>query len=507
VRRRAFASSLAAAFACGGATPAAAFVPKPTSRERLATRAEATAYREASRASDVARILTELDARGAPIARGSIGTTSEGRDIPYVVASRPMVRSVAEARALGRPIVFVQAALDASQVEGTDALVAMIRDLCLSTQKTLLEEIVLVAVPLVNVDASERPGPGLTNAPEQDGPEAVGTRANARGIDLTNDFVVAAAAETRALLGFLNLWQPDVFVDLSSDGATFDAFGATYAPALHPAASRTGTFVRDVLLPSVRNEMRDAFALETFSFGGFGRSRALLEPPPPGDPDYGWFAGDYRPRVATNYMGLRGALAMLVCAYAHDPFERRIFTTRASVETILGFCSDHAARVRAIAHEASRAADTRLAVAAALATTPTSFQTIAWENLTLDDSTEHEPGVPIGFRRTGTYRSASLPIFDRYVGTAFATPPRAYAVDLAFAGIVEPLLQAHGIRYSLATSAGVPAGLVVSASQSCGSLLAVLLDPASDDGFVANVLRGMREAGTPAPIVRLMGER
>jgi hypothetical protein len=507
VRRRAFASSLATAFACGGALPAAAFVPKPTSRERLATRAETTAYREASRASDVARIFAELDARGAPIVRGSIGTTSEGRDIPYVVASRPMVRTVADARALGRPIVFVQAALDASKVEGTDALLAMIRDLCLSTQKTLLEEIVLVAVPLVNVDASERPGPGLANAPEQNGPESVGARTNAQGIDLTNDLVVAAAPETRALLGFLNAWQPDAFVDLSSDGATFDAFGATYAPALHPAASRTGPFVRDVLLPSVRSEMRDAFAIETFSFGGFGRSRALLEPPPPGDPDYGWFAGDYRPRTATNYMGLRGALAMLVCAYAHDPFERRIFTTRASVETILGFCSEHATRVRAIAREASQAADARVAVAAALASTATTFQTIAWENLTLDGTADHEPGVPIGFRRTGTYQSASLPVFDRYVGTTFATPPRAYAVDAAFADVVGPLLQTHGIHHSAATSVGVPAGLIVPASQPLGSLLSVLLEPESDDGFVANVFGGLREAGTPVPILRLMGAR
>jgi len=506
VIRRTFASSLAAACAFRAA-PASAFVPKPTSRERLATRAETTGYREASGADDVARILAELDARGAPIVRGSIGTTSEGREIPYVIASRPMVRTVAEARALERPIVFVQAALDGSKVEGTDALLAMIRDLCLSTQKTLLEEIVLLAVPLVNVDASERPGPALTNAPQQNGPERVGTRTNARGIDLTNDFVRAAAPETRALLGFVNAWQPDVFVDLSSDGTTFDAFGATYAPALHPAASIAGPYVRDVLLPSVRNEMRDAFAIETFSFGGFGRSRALLEPPPPGDPDYGWFAGDYRPRVAANYMGLRGALAMLVSAYAHDPLERRIFTTRASVETILGFCSANATHVRAVAREGSRARDGPVAVAAALSPAPTSFQTIAWENLTLDGSAEHEPGVPIGFRRTGTYQSASLPIFDRYVGAAYATPPRAYAVDAAFAAAVEPLLVAHGIHYAASSSTDSPRSIIVSPHQPLGALLAVLLEPESDDGFVANVFDGMREAGTPVPILRLMGER
>jgi hypothetical protein len=35
----------------------------------------------------------------------------------------------------------------------------------------------------------------------------------------------------------------------------------------------------------------------------------------------------------------------------------------------------------------------------------------------------------------------------------------------------------------------------------------VLLEPGSDDGFAANVFDRMREAGTPVPILRLMGER
>ena len=42
---------------------------------------------------------------GAPLTFGFIGKTSEGRDIPYVIASRPQVRTPAQARALGRPIV------------------------------------------------------------------------------------------------------------------------------------------------------------------------------------------------------------------------------------------------------------------------------------------------------------------------------------------------------------------------------------------------------------------
>ncbi|MBD5606830.1 MAG: hypothetical protein IAI48_17325, partial [Candidatus Eremiobacteraeota bacterium] len=351
------------------AAASVAFVPA-TPRARLATRAERTDYAEPSGISDVARVLDELDRRGAPIARGSIGTTGEGRAIPYAVASRPIVRAPEEARALARPIVLVRAAADAGKVEGTDATLAMLRDLCVSTQKTLLEEIVLIVLPLFNVDGSERSGPVAANAPMQNGPPFVGTRTNAAGIDLDADFVVAAAPETRALLAFVDAWRPDAFVDLSSDGASFVAFGATYAPALHPAAATAGAFVRDEMLHAVRAEMRTAFEIETSTCGRFGRDAPLPEPPPPGDAGYGWFAGDHRPRTCVNAMGVRGIPAIRVAAYAHDAFERRIFTTRASVETILGFCSDRAARVRAVAAAGARWNGGGVPIRAALAGTP-----------------------------------------------------------------------------------------------------------------------------------------
>src|SRR5215216_2026132 len=66
------------------------------------TRAERTSYRETSRYADVVQFLDSLQRIGAGIHVGSIGRTNEGREIPYVIASRPLVRTPAEARRLGR---------------------------------------------------------------------------------------------------------------------------------------------------------------------------------------------------------------------------------------------------------------------------------------------------------------------------------------------------------------------------------------------------------------------
>jgi len=111
-------------------TPA---VRKPlTPADYPRTRPELTRYRETSRYSDVRKFLDSLRALGAPLSFGSIGKTSEGRDIPYVIASRPVVYTASEAKRLGRPIVYVQGNIHAGEVEGKDALLALIRDLTFS---------------------------------------------------------------------------------------------------------------------------------------------------------------------------------------------------------------------------------------------------------------------------------------------------------------------------------------------------------------------------------------
>ncbi len=527
------------------ALPAAAAFPKPSLREKLTTRAERTGYRESSSLADVQRFLLDLDQRGAPIARGSLGQTAAGRDVPYVVAARPQVRTPQEARALKRPIVFVQGAIDASKVEGKEAILAIVRDLCLSTEKTLLDDIVLVVVPILDVDGNERLGPASQNAPEQNGPAFVGTSGNGQGILLDRDFVRMEAGETQALIHFLQDWKPDVYLDLSSSDGSFHEFGVTYAPSLHPAAYYGGVYVRDRLLPAVRKEVREKFGIETFPYGHFGRTRVLAEPPPASDTlDYGWFPRDYRPRIGVNYMGLRGTLAVLISAYAHDPLERRIFTTRAFVETTLGYCSDNDDEVIATSQTTLRWIGGSVPVRAALPAKPTNFSTIEWENLALAASPEREPGVPDGFKRTGTYGSASLPLYDRYAGSRYRPQPKSFVVPAAAARFVEPFLRVHGIFYETAgaqqnftvqdfvvetidsspfpvnghrtsllagrwlaarTLATRPGDLVIPGPQPLGPLVSVLLEPESDDGFFSwNVFSEVLAVDSLAPISRVV---
>src|SRR5689334_17484154 len=109
--------------------PTRSMYPGNLARARPLTRAERTNFTETSRYADVVQFIDSLRILGAKVHIGSIGKTTEGRDIPFVVASRPLVTSAAEAKHLGRPIVYVQANIHAGEVEGKEALQAMLRDL------------------------------------------------------------------------------------------------------------------------------------------------------------------------------------------------------------------------------------------------------------------------------------------------------------------------------------------------------------------------------------------
>ena len=71
------------------------------------TRAERSAFTETSHYADVIAFIDSLRGR-KELAFGVIGKTTQGRDIPYVIASRPQVSTPEQARALRRPIVYVQ---------------------------------------------------------------------------------------------------------------------------------------------------------------------------------------------------------------------------------------------------------------------------------------------------------------------------------------------------------------------------------------------------------------
>jgi hypothetical protein len=477
----------------------------------------------------------------APLAFGSIGKTSEGREIPYVIASRPLVATPSAAKRLGRPIVYVQGNIHAGEVEGKDALLALLRDLTYSSKPNALDSIVLIAVPIYNADGNERFAPQSVNRTEQNGPEMVGVRANAQNLDLNRDYVKAEAPETRASLAMFDSWDPDVFVDLHTTDGSFHGYALTYAPSLSPAAVFGGVYARDSMLPLLRQRLRTRDGFEVFDYGNFvsdGRGLVADTTVPEG-----WETYDSRPRFGTNYYGIRGRVAILSEAYSHDTLERRIASTYAFVKEILSLVAEKGAAIKSLSARADsqpsawgRSPDSLqvVAIRSELIATPPMLNVIKEELEKTGDSSLTQPGVPRGERRTGRFRTIRMPVYDRFTSTLDRTPPAAYVLAPKDTAVVR-LLRLHGIRVDRSDSAWTargesfvidsiitsprpfqghhevrlkgrwergmqtlpPKSFIVSTAQPRGALAVYLLEPESDDGFTTWNLfdRDLQKAG------------
>lgn len=547
MRGSVLAGALLATGACAHGGQGSDTSRSPVARAALPrTRAERTSYAETSTYDDVIGFVDSLQKVGVSMSRQELGRTAEGRTQPLLVLSRPVVTTPEQARALRRPVVYVQANIHAGEVEGKEALLALVRDLA-TTRNNVLDSIVLIAIPIYNADGNERFKPQAVNRTEQNGPESVGQRPNAQMLDLNRDYVKAEAPETRSSLAAFEKWNPDVFVDLHTTDGSFHGYALTYAPSLNPAARDAGAYTRDSLLPELRRRVKARDGFEVFDYGNFDtqyEERDITD-----TVKSGWFTYDHRPRFGTNYFGLRQRISILSEAYSHDPFERRVRATYGFVRELLSLVAERRMRIRAI----EAAADSEVArgsievpipirsrLTTAPRTLPVTFEVMAHTG----DSALTQPGVPRGYRRTGVMKTQAMPVYDRFEPVLSRTIPRAWLLP-ACDSLAIVLLREHGIRVEpVSPAAGANARIsaflidsmradsdafqghhqvhvsghwtdepmqtptdmvMVRGDQEQAIAALYLLDPESDDGLVTwNVFDGELSPGKPFPVLRVV---
>jgi hypothetical protein len=314
----------------------------------LRTRAETSNYEETSTYDDVIRIMKAI-ASGSPLAGFEVyGKTEEGRDMPLLILSEPAVTTPEAARKLGRPIVFIQGNIHGGEVEGKESALIIARRLTQGDLRPMLKQLVVLIAPIYNADGNEKFN--VQNRTAQYGPVAgVGTRENAKGLDLNRDHMKLDSAEARAFVGLLNRWDPHVGLDLHTTNGSYHGYHLTYAPTLNPNADpRMIELARDRILPAMQQAVLKKHNFRTYYYGNFARESGgpagpKVDPANPGDTT--WRTFDHRPRFNNNYLGLRNRLAILSEAYSYLDFRGRVRATEVFVEEALNTVIANASRI------------------------------------------------------------------------------------------------------------------------------------------------------------------
>ena len=447
----------AAAWACVPNAPAP--LPSP------ATRAERTGFCESTPYAEAMAFLDSVQARAASnrlMTITRVGASPRGRPLLMVTACNrrtPQETSCDEYTKAPRrrPVVLLQANIHAGEVEGKEAVLALLRTVVTDARPNLLDSLTLIVIPMYNADGNEALGPQARNRGAQFGPAMIGERANGDGLDLNRDYIKAEAPETRAMLPVLTNGSVDVFVDLHTTNGSYHGYNLTWSPSLHPGAPLAG-FTSDTLLAGIRQRL-DRRGVLTYAYGNFSNSYARevsLD-----TVKEGWFTYDSHPRFGSNYFGLTGGVSVLSEAFSHDPFDVRVRSTYAFVRELLGTVGADAsilARVAAARRSLASGVAPRGVVLETQLTTRPRRDSVLVEVLAADrDSLGREPGVPVGIRRTGRIAPQHMNVFDRFEPTRVTTVPLG-------GWLIEPrdtallaLLARHGVqvRERVPTSTGI----------------------------------------------------
>lgn len=245
----------------------------------------------------------------------NFGKTGEGRDLKVVIASKGGLFEPESIRASGRAILLVQNSIHAGEMDGKDACLALLRDILQNPDRTkLLDNVVLVFIPVYNVDGHEQTS--AYSRINQKGPEIAGWRANATNLNLNRDYMKADAPETRAFLRLFHRWMPDFFVDNHvTDGADFQ-YDVTFAlddtPDVFPA---TAEWVRSSVNPELVRQV-DASGHLAFPGPIFLNDET--------DPSKGLSCHDNPPRFSTGRVILENRPGLLVELHMLKDYRARV---------------------------------------------------------------------------------------------------------------------------------------------------------------------------------------
>ena len=460
-----------------------------------------------------------------------MGWSHEGRTLPLLVVADPPVSKPEEVNLNERLVFFILGNIHAGEVCGKEAALMLAREMAMGQHPEVLKKHVVLLAPIYNADGNERLDPG--NRPGQAGPDRMGQRPNAQGLDLNRDHMKLESPEARSLAALLTEWDPHIVVDTHTTNGSHHQYTLTFDGPRHPATPpELVDYVRDSFLPNVSQSMEQASGYRSFFYGNYGANFTR------------WTTYPQLPRFNTHYVGLRGRIGILSEAYAYATYRDRVLATR----QFLLCCLQQSGTERTVIQQLLQRSRIDMArgdnEAAPHPSVAIRSTTVPFDKPihVLGYEYDMRPGEPSPTNRPRDYL---LAFWGKGAAVLSVSKPYAYVIPAELTEMIRTL-DAHGIelnRLKTATPATTevysitslkrseesfqghqllqlevesrvrqrtltPGSVIALTNQSLSALLVHLVEPQAEDGLCAwNFLDDFVRVGDDYPVLRLPGSQ
>jgi hypothetical protein len=404
---------------------------------------EKTHFVQTSTYTDVVAFIENLKGASPFIHIMSMGKSLEGKVIPVAILANPVIKTAQEAKQSGKPVIYIQGNIHAGEVEGKEAVMMLMREILLGDKKYLLDNQIILFAPIYNTDSNDKMAKGRRGS-QEDSPAEVGLRENSAGLDLNRDGVKMEALETQGLFSnIINVWDPQLFVDLHTTNGTWHSYSLTWAPSYHTSGeSSTYDYTKNIMLKSITEILERDYGLFLGPYGEYHLEE--------GWPLKNFYTYNHHPRYLVNQFALRNRMAILSEAFSHERFYQRINSTYSFTLEILNFTNSHGKELQAVNKRAEDSALKNVIENAGKIKKGVRFKMISTEQLdgfkTYEYIESKTSGMKSEWVRTGKVVSYdNIKYHAAFEATIEATLPRGYVIPAEFSSIIE-LLQNHGIK-------------------------------------------------------------
>ena len=280
--------------------------------------------------------LAAVKARAPGVFLGSLGRTSQGRDIPWLIFTAEGLQDPAAVARLNRPVVWLIGQQHGNEPAGGEAMLALVSALADGELKPRLDRVTVVVAPRANPDGA-----------------AAFQRRNGLDYDLNRDHLLAAQPETQAIQRGMVILAPDAVVDAHEYGATgplrrFDRLAAadqTILDATHPGVpARSTALARQAYLPAMEARLAAAGLSSAVYLSGMPQTGPIP-------------TGGTAPGISRNYYGLTGAVSFLLesrSAGERDAFQRRAASHYLAAAAVVETAARNGRALRRVTAQARR---------------------------------------------------------------------------------------------------------------------------------------------------------
>jgi Zinc carboxypeptidase len=443
---------------------------------------------------------------------GSLGKSTQGRDIPVLYLTAEGLSDPAAIRRLGRPVIWLIGQQHGNEPAGGEAMLVLAAALARGDLAPLLDRISVVIVPRANVDGA-----------------AADKRVLASGADPNRDHLLLSQPEVRALHEAMRALPPDIVFDHHEFSVAWrwvEKFNGLQASdvmileATNPSIPKgLSDIARGLYRPALEAAIRQQ-GLSSFDYVTTDQRLA----------DKRVSLGGTAPGIARNTFGLRGAVSYLIetrgVGIGLQSYQRRVSTHFLLAKAVLevsaadpqGLLRRLAEARRAVAddrsdlivshQEGEREVDLPLINAESGAPMPTTVRLIDSRDIRPVDVRARPAGYLV--LRGGAAVAERLALNDvavREVAASGSLAVEAYEVARTDSKKSrEAINPDQSVRVEIQRKTiAVPAGaLFVPMAQPAAGIAAAALEPDSPGSYVGVGVIPMAADDTEAPVYRVM---